>query len=120
MSDIRFLFDENVNPILRQELLISEPKIIAWKIGDPGAPPLGTKDPEILCWCEKNAFILLTYNRKSMPQHILAHLQQGKHVPGILELNSNMSMGETIEELVLIWQILEPKNFKDLILYLPI
>jgi hypothetical protein len=103
MSEIRYLLDENVDPVLRTALLKKEPSIIVWKIGEPGIPPKGTKDPEILNCCEKNSFLLVTNNRASMPEHLIDHIHEGRHIPGILELNPNMSLGETIEELILIW-----------------
>ncbi|HEY0657898.1 MAG TPA: DUF5615 family PIN-like protein, partial [Pyrinomonadaceae bacterium] len=74
MNQIRYLLDENVNPILRFALLRSEPNLIVWQVGMLGAPTLGTSDPEILIWCEENAFVLVTNNRKSMPVHLKDHL----------------------------------------------
>ncbi len=100
--EIRYLLDENVNPVLRVELLKRVPEMTVWKIGDPGAPPKGTPDPDILLWCEKNSFILVTNNRKSMPGHLKTHLAKNHHLPGIFELNPEMSLGETIDELLLI------------------
>jgi hypothetical protein len=99
MKKIRYLLDENVDPIYRTELLKREPKLSVWKIGDPGAPPRKTLDPDILSWCEENNFILVTNNRKSMPRHLKEHLAKGRHIPAIFELNPNMSIGETIDEL---------------------
>ena len=74
MRTIRYLLDENVDPIFRTELLRREPEMVVWRIGDPNTPPRGTLDPEILWWCEENSFILVTNNRKSMPQHLQVHL----------------------------------------------
>jgi hypothetical protein len=71
-------------------------------------------------WCEDNFFILVTNNRKSMPQHLQDHLAQGRHVPGIFELNPNMSIGETIEELLLIWGASEAEEYQDQLIYLPL
>lgn len=120
MKEIRYLLDENVDPIFHTELLKQESKLSVWKIGDPDAPPKGTSDPDILCWCGKNSFILVTNNRKSMPQHFRDHLAKGWHVPAIFELNPNMSIGETIDELLLIWGASDASEYQDLIVYLPI
>jgi hypothetical protein len=120
MSDIRYLFDENVNPVLLTELLKVEPGIVGWKIGYPGAPPRGTDDQAILRWCEENSFILVTNNRKTMPQHLSVHLKEGRHIPGIFELNPNMSIGETIDELLPIWGASMLDEYQDLIIYLPL
>lgn len=120
MKNIRYLLDENVSPIFRIELLKREPEIVVWKVGDLLAPPRGTLDPDILDWCEGNSFILITNNRKSMPGHVKEHLNRNKHFPGIIELNPNIPMGESIEELLLIWNASDINEYEDRLIYLPI
>lgn len=102
MSEIRYLLDENVNPILRSALLRNGPQLTVWQVGIPGAPPLGTLDPEILIWCQENGFILVTNNRKSMPVHLNDHLASGRRSTGVFILNAELSVGETTDELLLI------------------
>jgi hypothetical protein len=87
--------DENVNPVFRTALLRQEPR----QVEMPGAPALGTLDPEILLWCEENEFILVTNNRASMPVHLQDHLAEGWQAMGIFILNDEMRIGETVEEL---------------------
>ena len=89
-------------------------------MGDPGAPERGTPDPDILVWCEAHNFILVTNNRASMPIHPRAHLDAGRHLPGIFILNPAMSLGETITELALVWGASRPGEFADQIKFLPI
>ena len=120
MSEIRFLLDENVNPILRSALLRSDPNLIVWQVGRLGAPPLGTLDPDILIWCENNGFILVTNNRKSMPVHLKDHLAIGRRSGGIFILNVELSVGETVEELLLIGSASVAEDYQDQIIYLPI
>ncbi len=120
MSQIRYLLDENLAALYRTEFGKREPTMIVWKIGDPGVPPKGTSDPKILCWCEEQGFVLVTNNRKSMPDHLSEHLATGRHIPGIIELNPKMGIGETIEELALIWEASDPNEYQDTILYLPL
>ncbi|MGH7496181.1 MAG: DUF5615 family PIN-like protein [bacterium] len=117
---MRYLLDENVDPIYRSELLKRESEMVALRVGMVGAPPHSTLDPGILSWCELNGFILVTNNRKSMPQHLRAHLAQGRHMPGIFMLNPSMTVGETIDELALIWAASEEYEYVDRIVYLPI
>lgn len=120
MSLIRYLLDENVDPLFRTQLLNHEPEMVVWRIGDPTTPPRGTLDPDILIWCENTGFILVTNNRKSMPEHLRDHLAMGHHTPGIFELNPNMTVGETIEELILIWEASESEEYQDRLIYLPV
>lgn len=120
MSEIHYLLDENVNPILRAGLLREDANLTVWQIGMLGAPALGTLDPEILIWCEENDFILVTNNRKSMPVHLQEHLAENRRAMGIFILNSEVSVGETIDELVLIASASESEEYQDQIIYLPI
>jgi hypothetical protein len=63
---MRYLLDEHVEPTYRTQLLRAAPDLEVWLIGDPGAPPRGTLDPDILIWCEENSFTLITNNRTSI------------------------------------------------------
>ena len=55
-----------------------------------------------------------------MPVHLQDHLDAGHHAPGIFALNPNMTIGETAEELVLIWGASEAEEYIDQINYLPL
>jgi hypothetical protein len=119
MSAIKYLFDENVDDALRKGLLLHWPDIVAWKVGDVGAPKRGTPDPAILLWCEKHSFSLITNNRTSMPVHLKDHLAASHHVPAIFILNPDMTMGETIDALAFLWAASGSEEYADQIRYLP-
>jgi hypothetical protein len=91
-----------------------------WMVGEAGAPERGTSDPDILVWCEVRGFSLVTNNRASMPVHLATHLSTGRHVPGIFMLDPVMTLGDTAEELELIWAASSPQEFADRIIYLPV
>ena len=120
MSQFRFLLDEHVGLSLKRALVRRDADITVWHIGDAGVPPRGTLDPDILTWCERNGFSLVTNNRSTMPVHLRDHLIAGHHVLGIFELNDDMSIGETIDELYLLWRAAEPEEYADQINYLPV
>jgi hypothetical protein len=112
----KYLLDENVGESLRLGLHRRYPDMVVWHIGDPTAPPIGTLDPDILLWCEANDFTLVTNNRGSMPDHLAA----GHHFPGMFTMNPKMSLGDTIEELALVWGASKPDEYADNIIYLPL
>jgi hypothetical protein len=118
MSFAGYLLDENVGPVLGEGLHRRRPEIVVWSVGQPGAPPLGTLDPEILVWCEANDFALVTNNRASMPVHLQEHLSSGGHVPGIFVLARRLGLGATIEALALLHGASEPAEFADRITHL--
>ena len=80
---MRYLLDEHIAPVYRGQLLRIVPELEVWIVGDRGAPPRGTLDPDILIWCEEHRFVLVTNNRKSMPRQLADHLALGRHIPGI-------------------------------------
>ena len=116
----RFLIDENISPRYRTQLLRHEPLLTVLAVGDEGAPPKSTPDPEILVWCEQNQFSLITNNRDSMPQHLSDHLSAGHHVPGIFTINRKVSMGLIIDQLLLIAGASDEDEYIDEIKYLPL
>jgi predicted nuclease of predicted toxin-antitoxin system len=117
---LQYLIDENVNPIYSQQIQQREPQIMVQSIGEPGIPNKGTLDPEILDWCEQKNFILVTNNLTSMPVHLSDHLAKQHHIPGIFILNPNLSVGENLEELILLALASEDNEYQDQIIYLPL
>lgn len=117
---LSLLMDENVDPLYKKQLLNREPDLVVWQVGEPGTPPKGTLDSEILIWCEVNDFALVTNNRASMPVHLAEHIAQNRHVPGIFILNPNLSIGQNIDDLTLIALVSFEKEHQDQIVHLPL
>lgn len=117
---LKYLMDENVNPVYLNQLRRRESDLIIRAVGEPDTPPKGTLDPEILIWCEVHNFVLLTNNRKSMPVHLADHIIQGRHVPGIFIFNPDMGIGETLDELMVIAEGSFDEEYQDQIIHLPI
>ena len=72
------------------------------RLGEGLGPPRGTKDPVLLVWIEQNGFVLVTDNRESIPVHLAEHLDQGGHVPGILQVPEEYAFGELADEIALV------------------
>ncbi|NEQ97310.1 MAG: hypothetical protein F6K30_11390 [Cyanothece sp. SIO2G6] len=117
---LKYLFDENVDPEYAHQLRRRSPELVVRMIGEPSTPTKGTLDPEILDWCERTGFILVTNNRRSMPVHLADHLAQNRHIPGILILNPNLSLGKTLDELITIGFASFEDEYQDRIEYLPL
>ena len=50
---LKYLVNENVNPLYPTQLRLKRPELVVLVIGEPLTPKRGTKDPEILVWCEE-------------------------------------------------------------------
>ena len=117
---LQYLIDENVNPIYTMQFRRKRPDLVIRAVGEPATPPKGTLDPEILCWCEIHNYVLVTNNRRSMPIHLIDHLAQDRHIPGIFILNTKMTIGEILEELILIAESAFEDEYCDRIVNLPV
>ncbi|MGB5770048.1 MAG: DUF5615 family PIN-like protein [Crocosphaera sp.] len=117
---LKYLIDENVDPIYPTQLRLKQPELTILVIGEPLTPFKGTKDPEILSWCEEYGYILVTNNRRSMPVHLKDHINMNKHIPGIFILNPQLTIGQNIEELLLIAESSYSDEYKDQIIHLPL
>lgn len=102
-----FLLDENLSPRLKLAILRLNSEIDILRVGDINTPALGTLDPEILIYLEKSQRILLTDNRKSMPEHIQAHWNNGGFIWGLFWLRPKATIRELAEDIVLIWETTE-------------
>ncbi|NJM73152.1 MAG: DUF5615 family PIN-like protein [Scytonema sp. RU_4_4] len=117
---LKYLLDENVDKVYQRQFLRRHPNFIMWVVGEPGAPSRGALDPEILCWCEEHDFLLVTNNRTSMPVHLAEHINQSRHVPGILILNDKLTIGQNIDELIFIAEASFDGEYQDQIVHLPL
>jgi hypothetical protein len=117
---IKYLMDENVVPAYAKQMRQKRSDLVIWSVGAVGAPGLGTLDPEILIWCEEYDFILVTNNRKSMPGHLRDHMAVDRHIPGIFLLNPEQSLGQNIDELLLIADGSIDGEYQDQIIHLPL
>ncbi|NEO19991.1 MAG: hypothetical protein F6J98_05345 [Moorea sp. SIO4G2] len=116
---LNYLLDENVNPAYKIQLTRNSPDLVMWIVGEPNTPARGTLDPQILKWCDEYGFVLVTNNRKSMPTHLADYIAEGNHIPGIFILNTKLSMGENIDELVFLAEASFENEYQDQIIYLP-
>lgn len=119
-ASLKYLMDENVDIAYATQMRRQRPDLVIRAIGEPGIPPKQTPDPEILIWCEEHEFILVTNNRKSMPGHLADHMAEGRHIPGIFILDPNCSIGQNINELILIADSSFENEYQDQIIHLPL
>jgi len=117
---VRFLLDENLSPKLKTSVLRLNPAIDILRVGDAEAPPLGTLDPDILRYLELSQRILVTDNRKSMPEHLEEHWGDGGHIWGLVWLRSSGNLSIWAETIYLIWEATEAEEWIDKLDWIPL
>jgi Domain of unknown function (DUF5615) len=120
VSRIRYLLDEDTPHAIRDQLLGREPDIEVLAVGGEMAPAIGTLDPQLLQWIEREGFVLVSRNRRTLPRHLREHLEAGGHVPGIFLLRRQSSLGQIIDDLILIRAAGRPDEYVDQLVYLPL
>lgn len=89
------------------------------RVGDPPDLPLGTIDPDLLLWAEREGRVLVTVDWKTMPGHLAAHLQNGHHSPGVLIPRPGLSLSQLVFELVLLAYASDPDELRDQVRFIP-
>lgn len=117
---IRYLLDENIPPRVAIGLRRIAPSIDVLRVGDPGAPPLETKDPEILQYLELNQRLLVTMDRASMPDHLEAYWAANGQLWGLLWIRPRISTGLLIQELHFIWEASEAEEWVNRTEWIPL
>lgn len=120
MNALCFLLDEHVPLAIQERLVLIEPRIRVYTIGDDDVPSKGTSDADLLRWIEERGCMLVTNNRSTIPVHLRAHINLGRHIPGIVQLPKRMHIGTILADLLLIWEASLPGEFQDQIVYLPL
>jgi hypothetical protein len=121
---LRFVLDENLRggplwPAIQQHNLRSPYAIDATRVGDPADLALGTPDPDILLWTERNGRILISWDKSTLPAVLALHLQAGNHSPGIFLLRPGSTTAQVISTLELVAHAGDPHSYQDRIEYIP-
>jgi hypothetical protein len=117
---IRYLLDENLSPRFSLTIRRHYPDLDVLRVGDGGAPALGTLDPDILRWLEIHQRVLVTDNRKSLPAHIADHIANGGHHWGIFQARKNTPLLLLAEALYVYWSVTDAEQWMDLTEWLPV
>ncbi len=119
MSQLKFLMDEDPSRALLHALRNRRPAPDILRIGEPGAPPRGTKDPLVLLAAEAAARCLISRDRKSMRRQLRNHFDAGHHTFGVILTKGGFASRRYIDDILLIWQASTPDEWIDRTDYIP-
>jgi hypothetical protein len=123
MNRLRFLLDEHLRGVLWLAILRHNARgglpIDAVRVGDPPDLPLGSADPAILLWAEREQRILLTLDVNTMPAFMTQHLQAGHRSPGVFVIHVGCSIAQLVGYLELVAHAGNPADYEKAITYVP-
>jgi hypothetical protein len=91
----------------------------AVRVGDPPDLPLGTGDPALLLWAEREQRILVTHDPDTMATHLADHLASGRHSPGVFMVRPLTTLPQTLSFLRDAAYASEPPEWQDRIQFIP-
>ncbi len=115
---LRLLADENFNADVVRGLALRNPRIAVVRAQDVGLT--GEDDPDVLTWAAEHGRIVLTYDRATMPDCAYDRLHRGLTMPGVFVVSQRLSVGQIINELLLVDACTEPAEWAGRVVYLPI
>ena len=115
---LRLLSDENFNGDIIRGLFLRQPDLDLIRVQDIGLRE--ADDLSILAWAADNNLILITYDRATMPDFAYQRLQRNEVMSGIFVVSDRISIGQTIDEILLLANYTEQKEWKNQVLYLPL
>ena len=80
----------------------------------------GKDDPSVLEWAASQGRIVLTHDVATMTRYAYDRLRTHKPMPGIVEINKNLSIGIAVEDLALLATAGLSADLEGQILYLPL
>ena len=115
---IDFITDENFNGDIISGLLQKQPDIKLVRVQDLGLRQ--AIDPVVLEHSARLGRVLLTHDRKTMPNFAYDRVRRGEKMPGVLVVSNSLSAGRAIEEILLYAICATPEELANQVRYLPI
>jgi hypothetical protein len=122
---LRFVLDEHLRggslwQAIQQHNAPGNYRLDVVRVGDPLDLPLGTTDPDLLVWAEREGRIILSFDYHTMPRHFADHLRNGRHSPGLLLILPNRAVADLLASLLLIAYCGNCIDFQDRTEFLPL
>lgn len=114
---IRFQADADLNEDIVIGLTRLEPEVDFQTATEAGLR--GLVDPEVLSHAAQCGRILVTHDRRTMPSHFAAFIVNNQS-PGVFIVGQNVSVRATIDELCLIWNCSDGKEWINALVDIPL
>ena len=119
MSACSFLPDECLPAALLEALSRPGVELDVAQVGNFGMPQKGSSDTDLLQFCEVEKRIFVTADRKSFPNHLATHFQQGRHTYGVFLIAPRNPWHLIRNDIVLVAQCSTAEEWIDQTVVLP-
>jgi hypothetical protein len=110
--------DENFNNDIVRGLLRRKPDLNLVRVQDAGLS--GADDPTVLEWTAQEGRVLFTHDASTMTHHAYERVRTGKRMPGVFEVNREVSIAQAIEDILLLEECSIEGEWEGQVRYLPL
>lgn len=115
---LRLAVDADVQGALVRGLRRRRPDLDLVRAQD--ALPPGTRDREVLAWAAAENRVLISNDRNTMVGFAYVRVAAGEPVPGLISTTNAQSIGDAIEDILLIAGFMPEEEIRDqVVVYLP-
>jgi hypothetical protein len=115
---LRFAADENFNNDIIRGLLRRKPDLDILRLQDAGFS--GADDPAVLEWAAQEGRVLLTHDVSTMTRYAYERVKSRRPMPGVFEVSRSISVGDVIEDILLLAECSEEREWEGQVRYLPL
>ena len=115
---LRFAADENLNYNIVRGLLRRNVDLNIVRIQDVDLS--GKDDATVLKWAAQEDRILLTHDVTTITKYAYERISDGLPMPGVFAIKMTSSLGEIIDNLILLADYSYENEWEDKIVYLPL
>ena len=115
---LRLLIDQDFNHHVLRGLTARIPDLDAVTARDVGLS--NASDPSLLAWAAGENRVVVTHDKKTMPDHAAERLTSGERIAGVLIVPRRLRIAEVIDDLEIIIECSEPDDWEGFIKYLPL
>lgn len=115
---LKFLADENFDNTILRGLRRRKSDIDCVRVQDVQLS--GADDPTVLAWAAQEERVLLTHDVATITRYAYERIAQGQPMPGVIEVRTDASVGQVIEDILIILECLTTGELDGQILYLPL
>jgi hypothetical protein len=114
---LRFLTDQNFDQDIARGLIARAPNLDIISALNAGVSEY--EDPDLLRWTAEHNRILITHDKKTIPDFVIALVSSGFTLPGVILVIKSVSIGRLIDDLELTILCGKAEDFRNDVFYLP-
>jgi hypothetical protein len=115
---LRLAADENLTNGIIRGLMRHGVQAEIVRVQDAGLS--GADDPGVLAWAAAEGRILITHDSHTVPLYANQRTNAGLRMPGVFIVPRSLSVGQAIEDLLLLCECSSAAEWEGIVFYLPL